>query len=491
MAKMKSLKTGLKKTHAAVIFAALLAVMLAACTNVPNIPDVSDTSSEASGADGESQPEAVLSAEEWMETLEERDYTGQKLVIATAAEGFVVPDDEEESGLIDAAAEKRNELIEDKYGVVIEEKKVQSSTLQSQLASAAASGTQYADAVLTTAREISSLAAGGGLLNLFSLPYFDMQAGYIDGALADDSVIGNTCYAIYGSATGVENSVWAVFYNKKLLSDAGYPSPEALVRNGEWTFDKMYEIAKTVAADTMNKRSPDSSRDIFGYSSYNNDDDWLMALWQSGAQKALGNDTDGHAALCYDYAASQAVLNTLNDFVNSKAMYPSAKSAVLSAFSEDRIAFLIYRLDFAATLAENGADWGLLPVPAILDAAGQVSPVDSNVFGLCVPAFLENSERTGILLNAFFAASHGHVRQAFVDNYVNYYLSDNDEALMLEHIIDAASVDASVLYADGYSGIASVTTDILTDIIKNGGTLQSRVEPLINTFENFVQNTFR
>ena len=69
----------------------------------------------------------------------------------------------------------------------------------------------------------------------------------------------------------------------------------------------MYEISKTVAADTMNKRSPDSSRDIFGYSSYNNDDDWLMALWQSGAQKALGNDTDGHAALCYDYAASQAV----------------------------------------------------------------------------------------------------------------------------------------------------------------------------------------
>ena len=52
-------------------------------------------------------------------------------------------------------------------------------------------------------------------------------------------------------------------------------------------------------------------------------------------------------------------------------------------------------------------------------------------------------------------------------------------------------VDASVLYADGYSGIASVTTDILTDIMKNGGTLQSRVEPLINTFENFVQNTFR
>ena len=104
---MKSLKTGLKKPLAAVISAALLAVMLAACTNVPNIPDVSDTSSEASGADGESQPEAVLSAEEWMETLEERDYTGQKLVIATAAEGFVVPDDEEDSGLIDAAAEKR------------------------------------------------------------------------------------------------------------------------------------------------------------------------------------------------------------------------------------------------------------------------------------------------------------------------------------------------------------------------------------------------
>lgn len=65
-----------------------------------------------------------------------------------------------------------------------------------------------------------------------------------------------------------------------------------------------------------------------------------------------------------------------------------------------------------------------------------VSPLDGLTCGLGVPVLQEDSERTGILLNAFFAASHAHMRQALMNNYVHFYLSDNDQALMLERIFD-------------------------------------------------------
>lgn len=95
--------------------------------------------------------------------------------------------------------------------------------------------------------------------------------------LSTDSVIGSTCYAVFGSATGAENSAWVVYYNRTLLDKAGYDSMEKLAASEEWTLGKLREIAETVAAETMDKRSPDSSHDIFGYSSYYNDDEFLLS----------------------------------------------------------------------------------------------------------------------------------------------------------------------------------------------------------------------
>ena len=89
----------------------LLTGTLLACENVPNIPDVSGSSAAESSSDDSSEPERKLSAEEWLETLPERDYAGTVFTIAATETGYVVPADEEEPGLVDIAAVKRNELI--------------------------------------------------------------------------------------------------------------------------------------------------------------------------------------------------------------------------------------------------------------------------------------------------------------------------------------------------------------------------------------------
>ena len=86
----------------------LLTGTLFACENVPNIPDVSGTSSGEESSAAGSEPERKLSAEEWLETLPERDYTGYVFTLATTETGFVVPAEEDEPGLVDMAAVKRN-----------------------------------------------------------------------------------------------------------------------------------------------------------------------------------------------------------------------------------------------------------------------------------------------------------------------------------------------------------------------------------------------
>ena len=49
-----------------------------------------------------------------------------------------------------------------------------------------------------------------------------------------------------------------------------------------------------------------------------------------------------------------------------------------------------------------------------------------------------------------------------MNDYVHFYLSDNDQALMLERIFDHVRADAALLYAPGYTDLAAVSSDLLT-----------------------------
>ncbi|MFR5863759.1 MAG: hypothetical protein ACLUFV_00275 [Acutalibacteraceae bacterium] len=83
------------------------------------------------------------------------------------------------------------------------------------------------------------------------------------------------------------------------------------------------------------------------------------------------------------------------------------------------------------------------------------------------------------------------MRQALMNNYVHFYLSDNDQALMLEQILDRVRADAALLYAPRYANISAVSADLLTELLRSGGDLERRIEPLRSTFENFAKTNFR
>lgn len=175
-----------------------------------------------------------------------------------------------------------------------------------------------------------------------------------------------------------------MYYNRTLLSGAGYDEMERLAASGDWTIGRLRELAETVAAETMEKRSPDSSRDIFGYSSYYNDDDFLLSLWQTSGVRAFGDSAGQPLELRYDFGKAQSALDELGAFLASKAMFPASGQSALKAFGEGRLAFFIYRLDFAAVLAEQNVDWGLLPLPALFAGETSVSPLDELTVGLAV-----------------------------------------------------------------------------------------------------------
>ena len=66
----------------------------------------------------------------------------------------------------------------------------------------------------------------------------------------DDSSIANKNYFLVSYANiNTLNATGVVFFNTELIDDLKLESPYDLVRNNEWTYDKMFEMSKLAYKD--------------------------------------------------------------------------------------------------------------------------------------------------------------------------------------------------------------------------------------------------
>lgn len=155
-----------------------------------------------------------------------------------------------------------------------------------------------------TERLFSSLAANGALLPLedvLSDFYEDLPQEYqgSSGFRAASSFNGHA----YGFPSGEPPYMTAavLIWNKKMLEDAGLPSIYELMKNGEWTWDKMRELAIDLTKDT----DGDGVIDQWGLG----DIYWSYWMFLGANDAPLTRVTNGKVEFAAD---STAVLETFN-----------------------------------------------------------------------------------------------------------------------------------------------------------------------------------
>lgn len=133
-----------------------------------------------------------LTAEEWLSLLEPGDFGGYEFKIATSRQYRFVPD-ETMAGTVNPAIEKRNQLVHEKYNVVIKEVYYGENELLTKLSQAVDAGVQFSDLVSVTMPTMAGMAYEGRLLNLFSVPFFNPDASYLNQETVKSSVAGIIC----------------------------------------------------------------------------------------------------------------------------------------------------------------------------------------------------------------------------------------------------------------------------------------------------------
>lgn len=426
-----------------------------------------------------------LTAESYLNTLESVDYGAYTFTILTESTGRFSFSNEL-STTLNTAVERRNKLVSEKFNIKISEFPAKESVIALDIITKCEAGLQYCDVVSLSADTASSLAVQNCLVNLYSIPYIDYNAEYIDRNLLKMATANNNLFAIYDSASIYQNQLWCTFFNKSLAASAGLESPYSLASSGKWTWDKFLEYAHIVSRETNDSGDP-----VFGFCSYGSRDELTLATFATSGVELYGDTYHNQLALRTDTEFLDSVCKSVKTIINDDSFYSKTGENAKELFAKGRCGFLLYTLNFANAISELPLDWGLLPMPSFAEGSGYISLIDSSSPGLSVPSFQTDTIRTGRILNALLAASYEHIGYSFKSDLINFSLRDNQSAGMLNIIFDSAYTDVPYLYSNGYTSINTTSSAAVLSAINNGTTFANIYKREKTAFSNMLNKYFK
>ena len=458
---------------------------------------------EENAAESEAATEKILP-----NVPEDRDFGGYEFTFlgnSTAYNPYWYSKDlyvEEETGdAIQDAVYYRNRAIEEKYNIKI---------------TAALSGSQYNDAkksinsgdgtydVFSVPLQgaTAQLAQDGSLLNLKDVPYIDLEKPWWDQRANEQLSIGHKLMFTISDLLIIDKDALFIFlFNKDLIQEQGLEDPYKLVKDGKWTIDKMWDMAKDVP------------KDVDGDGQMTDVDAYRML---TAAHTIHGNVvSSGHFVITKDAddmpslnIADPVILSSyekwitlINDRANTwVAQDWNSKHAdiwmyQLDVLSEKRGLWLYAGMDRVTTLRTYDFNFGILPNPKNDESQTEYY---NHVHAWCTTAIsvptTADPERTGIILEALTAESYYTLRPTYYETSLKTkFLRDDESEEMLDLIFDTRCYDLGHVY--NWGGVFDMFSNLPqqksnnTDFVSAYEKILSKIEAAMEkAIENFLEN---
>ena len=462
------MKPDIAKKLLCLVVAACLACFTA-CGGGGNSQDSADTSSSVES----NESVAVKDGSEWIEGLDNAGgrYNGKQFNIVSVSPTLFY---DESDNPISRAISDRNGLLQQYFDISINCIEKDAETIQDQLGNAYDNGEAYADLICAPISVLASLAADELLENIYSLPYLDLSADYINKAELDRQTVNNTAYMYSGGITNSLNAGVGIFYNKALVNAAG-TDPVQLAKAGTLTWSSLLTMVQGVA-----------ERDAYGIDSLLPEAELFVAVYGSSGEGLISAGNGEAAKSVYSGDAAKTTSNIMESiFKNPKYSAGYDAENAVRAFNNGNLGFIVATMDSVSLFDDCKAEWGLIPLPKHSTEQTQYSSfLSNNALAVAVPRGCKDSAFSGFVLNALLAASANNVEEALKTTYVNYHFWSNDAAVMLNVIDRTKKTDIGVAYSS-IQEVASVGTAVLRKE-KN----QKVSDDALKAFDDFAAGLF-
>ncbi len=440
----------------------------------------SDASEAASTAD-ESAEESVDDGD-YEPNLPDKKFGGEEVIFLVRGDDSGIFNNwdlvvsESNTDTVNAAIEERNNYVESKYGVKIVDRRcggsVNGGEMYTKILSDFNAQTTTYHVAYAPVYDAIALAPDGIFIDLNEAPNIDITAPWWDQkAMNSMSLAGRYYFGVGDISIQLYETLPCLVFNKDLAKQYNIENMYELVEKGEWTLDKLYQIAKQVSVDADDITGP-SVGDFFGIGGQN---DNFQTYFRAAGCNTVELNRYGEPTLTlyserndrvlsdvYDMITDQEIFLNCNDYVNTPGWIESPIEFVTGGFIEGRILFYSDGLLHLDEFADVDFDFGILPLPKY-DKEQDEYQHNIGVWGssvVCIPENNPDLEMATIIVEALGAKSKSTVTVEFFEKVLNIQSTRDEESeLSLRIITSTKSFDMGLCF--NWNNLTSIFGDMV------------------------------
>lgn len=474
------MKTSVLTRALCILLLLSLAVVFAAC----NTEDDPSAGTSGSAGDTSGTTSAPL-----FSNLPDTNFGNADFVVLVNGDSYeqyasaeVLPQPTSDSGLQDAV-KSRNDLIEEHFGVTIKEFRTEAQAdMVTTIRTNAVSGVSEYDLVMPYMSEAASLAMEGIFLDLAKTEHIHLNESYYDqGAVSGLSVAGKNYFATGDLSLLSFACTHAMIFNKDMIKENGLENPYELVENGEWTIDKLQEMARAVTAESDGNAGWGYA-DTYGFlvngnfassmfigaghrfTSKNENDEPIIAINASGAVNAIEKIT----ALINDKGATAQIVDGSDFYTSAVAAGKNVWTTANEVVANKTVLFRAIALIDVFDMGKYECSFGVLPTPKLDTAQDQYYNRVSTLYASCVAIPFNAKDRvmSAVITDALMQSSTDTIKKAYFEVIMKgRKIEDPESEKMLDIIFDSRVYDLGSIY--NWGGANEYDTSSITGFLND------------------------
>lgn len=409
--------------------------------------------------------------------------------------------------IINEAVALRNSIIFEKYGVEIKAVLCDDvyTTLKQQIEGG---GDDCADAAMPFLKSCTVLAQNG---DIYDLRDFE-QDGYIDLSMpwweknATESLsIGNKVYFAVGDMSIMQKICCnAIMFNKDMLA---VKHPELnlyqMVKDKEWTYDKMMELSKEYTYESDNEDGM-TWTDTWGFGATNGS---VVSNYLASGQQLVKKDENDLPMLALgtterDVNVLQKLLDTMTEkntwVITAEQMGGNIWDRCVKIFGEGRNLFRVTAFSAVKKIRVYDVNFGIVPYPLIDETQDEYSTPcgAAYAYGCVIPLSAPDPEFSAYMLDVMSAESKGDNAAGLTRAYIEVVIkgkdlkADEDACDILDnYVFNNIVYDLGLIYNFGIDSminnlVANGSSDIISAIDANSDSINAKIEDVITLYND-------
>ncbi|MHB1154542.1 MAG: hypothetical protein ACYCWE_16120 [Eubacteriales bacterium] len=314
----------------------------------------------------------------------------------------------------------------------------------------------------------------------------DFTQPYWNQTMLDDTI--NNVLLFTTGDYNMTGAIGCIYYNKNMAENFNLGNLYKGVYDGQWTIDKLLELASDVSAD-LDGDGKFTVSDQYGYNYSSRD--ILIAFMYGSNQKVIAKDENEYPTVIINGDKMVTIVEKIYALIHedNRCFYHNEQTEPVK-FADGKTLFMSNWV--GSQYRDMDAEYGILPFPKF-DASQEKYYSVSYSCQLMIPYTVADPDRSGLVMELLSAESRANFRPAYFGKMLEGKVARDEESVdMLSIVYDNVLSDIGFTYSDFSNLLYTIpwlmrdnSKDVASWYAKNIKAVEKNNEKIYEAFMNY------